>query len=276
MTELAAGEAALRTYEPLAPLYDRYTAVDDYARWSELLDTLLRQWGVPGRRLLDIACGTGKSSDAFATRGYMVTACDLSAAMLSVACAKDRETSIDFFTADMRHLPQDLPTFDVAVCMDDAINHLLSERDLLAAFTQVERILHAGGLYVFDVNTLATYRGWYAETHILEDDTTVFLWQGRARPDHPPGGLARADLTAFRATSHSAWHRLDAPHVQRHHSPALLHQLLVKAGLRPLATYGLYQSGRLTPRLDETKQTKAILLACRPSGAPDDQEEVMT
>ncbi|MGK4578709.1 class I SAM-dependent methyltransferase [Kitasatospora sp. HPMI-4] len=129
-------DPALTTYESLAPFYDRFTRYDDYLRWSGLLDDLMQRHIVPGRRLWDVACGTGKSTAAFRDRGYRVLGCDLSAAMIAEARAKPENRGIEFHQADMRDLPGQLGTadHDVVLCMDDAVNNLVGEADLDQAF----------------------------------------------------------------------------------------------------------------------------------------------
>ena len=44
--------------------------------------------GLPGNRVLDAGCGTGKSFLPLLERGFEVTACDQSEAMLDVAASK--------------------------------------------------------------------------------------------------------------------------------------------------------------------------------------------
>src|SRR4249919_4181068 len=79
------GDWALDTYQAMAPVYDDFTAHHDYEGWlTDLLKALERR-GLTGRRLLDVACGTGKSFLPMLPRGWQVTGCDLSPAMLALA-----------------------------------------------------------------------------------------------------------------------------------------------------------------------------------------------
>ena len=56
------GEWAERTYEAMAPVYDDFTAHHDYEGWIADLLKALERHGLRGKRLLDVGCGTGKSS----------------------------------------------------------------------------------------------------------------------------------------------------------------------------------------------------------------------
>ena len=78
-------DPALAAYEALAPFYDEFTAGYDYDRWLDGLEALALEHGLRGRSLLDVACGTGKSFMPMLARGYEVTACDLSPAMVELA-----------------------------------------------------------------------------------------------------------------------------------------------------------------------------------------------
>ncbi len=257
---------ALATYEPLARFYDLFTRHDDYTRWCALLDDLLHRHGVPGKRLLDVACGTGKSTTAFRDLGYEVSGVDLSAAMIAKARAKEANRGISFRQGDMRGLPGPGSDHDVVLCMDDAVNNLIDDAELADALAGTARALRPGGLLVFDVNTLRTYRSWYACDEVTQEPDTVFVWQGHCPRDHPAGGLARADLTVFaRDGAGPLWRRFESPHVQRHHPEPLLRSTLRSAGLDVLAVYGMRPgTAAVDETLDEERHHKAIVIARRP------------
>ena len=59
-------------------------------------------------------------------RGWEVTACDISAAMVELARAKVGDAA-ELSVADMRELPS-FGEFDLVWCLDDAVNYLLSAR----------------------------------------------------------------------------------------------------------------------------------------------------
>src|ERR671937_3292070 len=82
------GSPALEAYERLAPVYDLLTAGYDHPTWLGELELLARAHGLSGRRLLDLACGTGKSFLPMLARGYSVSACDISPAMVEIAREK--------------------------------------------------------------------------------------------------------------------------------------------------------------------------------------------
>jgi ubiquinone/menaquinone biosynthesis C-methylase UbiE len=63
-------------YDAFAPFYDAFTATSDYETFAAEVLRVATGFGMPGNRLLDLACGTGNSFEPFLRRGYRVTACD--------------------------------------------------------------------------------------------------------------------------------------------------------------------------------------------------------
>ena len=78
-------------YAVLAPAYDLLTARYEYPTWLDAIERLARRYGLAGRRVLDVGCGTGKSFMPLLERGFEVTACDISPEM--VAEARRRRTA---------------------------------------------------------------------------------------------------------------------------------------------------------------------------------------
>ena len=95
--------------------------------------------------------------------------------------------------ADMRALPA-FGEFDLVTCLDDALNHLLTRDELLAALQGIRRNLAPGGVAVWDLNTLAAYR---AETHMIAADDPFVVWESKAGPV-APGMRAEVVVHFFR------------------------------------------------------------------------------
>src|SRR6185437_2621964 len=93
-------------YDELAPFYDRFTADYEHEPVLEQIEALARRHGLRGRRVLDAACGTGKSFLPLLRLGYDVTACDISPRMVERARRKLPPSQRDrVLVADMRDLP---------------------------------------------------------------------------------------------------------------------------------------------------------------------------
>lgn len=261
----AAGEAgggwAELTYEAIAPVYDLYTAHHDYDGWiAELLPVLERR-GLRGRRLLDVGCGTGKSFQPMLPRGWEVTGCDVSASMLERARDKvGKEVRLD--VADMRALPV-FGEFDLVWALDDAVNYLLSEEELEQALRGMQGNLAPTGLLLFDVNTLLTYRTFFAETEALAEleDGGRVVWHGDAAPDTAPGSICEARLAVEPDVSDPGEGEVLATHRQRHFPEEEVVAALERAGLECLDVYGHGLDGVPRQPLDEAAHTKAIFVA---------------
>jgi SAM-dependent methyltransferase len=247
-----------QAYDALAPFYDAFTRHHDYDAWTSELERLARDCGLGGTRLLDVACGTGKSFLPFLARGWDVTGCDLSPAMVAIASEKAR--GVPLTVQDMRALPA-IGCFDLVACIDDGINYLTDPGDVEAALAGMRRNLAPGGLLMFDVNTLATYRGFFASCAVSEDNGCMLVWQGRASPDFRPGDHAAATVTAYTCADGHSWRRTESHHRQRHHPPELIGEALRRAGLELVAVCGQGLDGRPTRALDEVRHTKAVFVA---------------
>src|SRR4051812_50214555 len=104
---------ALRAYEALAPFYDEFTAAYAHGAWLRALERELRRLGLSGRRVLDVACGTGKSSLPLVELGYEVSACDVSPTMVDVARRRPGPPEDRAFVAGTRRAAP-LPPLDRA------------------------------------------------------------------------------------------------------------------------------------------------------------------
>jgi SAM-dependent methyltransferase len=245
-------------YDAWAPFYDAYTAHHRYDEWTATLEGLALEAGLRGRRLLDVACGTGKSFLPFLERGYEVCACDVSPAMAALAAEKAAGRA-RVEVHDMRALPR-LGEFDLVCCLDDAVNYLETERDLLDAFTSLRRNLAPGGVIAFDANTLRAYRTYFAEATVVQSAGRIIVWDGRTPDDLPPGGTARGELLALERNG-EWWSRTRLEDVQRHHDEATVRGALVAAGLPWVAAYGMRLDGSVTGGFDELVNSKAVYVA---------------
>ena len=246
-------DLAVAAYEPLARHYDRFTERSAYEPVIAQIESWALAQGLTGKRLLDVACGTGKSFVPLVERGYDLTACDISPSM--VAEARLKAPGAEVVVADMRRLPW-TGEFDLVTCMDDAVNYLLTEEDLHAAMASMGDALSRGGVLVFDANTLSTYRTDFAETFEVESGGTRFLWHGEASPDVEAGSMVSATMTI-----ESAGATTESRHVQRHWPVELLREACLEAGFARVLFRGLTLGPRLAGEPDDGADLKIVCLA---------------
>ncbi|HEX3042509.1 MAG TPA: class I SAM-dependent methyltransferase [Solirubrobacterales bacterium] len=249
-----ASEGVRETYDTFAPVYDDFNSGYLYERWTGRLLGKAEEAGMEGTRLLDVACGTGLSFVSLLERGWTVTGCDISPLMLDLAREKAGEQA-DLLVADMRDLP-DLGEFDLIWAINDPLNYLLSIEEMEATFRGMRRNLAPGGIVLFDINTLVTYRNFFSKEIVVEGKGQKLVWRGQQTPaEIAPGMFAEA---RFDSPGDS---ELTHVHRQRHFGEAEVLGALDAAGLRCISVFGELE-GTLTPGVDEEFHTKAIYL-CR-------------
>jgi len=259
MPQLIDREHARAAYDELAPAYDAFTAHHDYEAWTTTLEGLARAHGLCGRRLLDVACGTGKSFLPFLARGYEVTACDVSEEMAALAAQKVGEAA-RVEVHDMRALPQ-LGSFDLVCCIDDALNYLLTEDELRSALEGLRRNLADDGVVVFDVNTVRSYRTFYGSLTVVPGEERVLLWDGHETDDFGERDLAACTLEIVERRDDGTWERLRTLHHQRHHPRPVIEAALRDAGLDCVGVYGMQLDGSCAEGFREDGNSKAVYIA---------------
>lgn len=255
------GDGALGAYRTMASVYDDFTAHHDYEGWLTDLLKILEPRGLTGRRLLDVACGTGKSFLPMLPRGWQVTGCDLSPEMVALAREKAGD-SVELSVADMRELPK-LGEFDLVWALDDAINYLLSPDELTETLRGMRDNLASTGLLLFDVNEMPAYHTFYAETSVVERNGRRLVWRGLSAPDSPPGSICEARLEVLGDDGTPVDQLETSLHRQRHFPEAEVRFALERAGLECLDVYGHGLDGIPKQPLDPELHTKAIYIGRR-------------
>jgi SAM-dependent methyltransferase len=256
-------DSAELAYDALAPAYDVLTADYDYDAWLDAIERVAVAHGLAGRRVLDVACGTGKSFLPLLERGYDVTACDISEAMLRVARTKAGERA-SLRRLDMQALPA-LGRFDLITCLDDALNYLPDELALTRALAGMRANLAPHGLLVFDVNALRTYRGAFAGDWVVDGDDCLVAWRGRTASDLAPGGSAELVVDAFLRAG-DEWTRHRAIHYQIHHPADRVERALAAAGLQLRARLGQLPGACLDERFSEFEHAKSLYVSTHAGG----------
>ena len=119
--------------------------------WTRPFLVPLREAGV--RTVLELGCGTGNDAARLAGEGYAVTAIDLSGEAIGQARARFGSRA-RFGVADMtQRLPFPDESFDAV--MSNVAMHMFPDDVTRALFAEVGRLVRAGGLFVFHVNSLA-------------------------------------------------------------------------------------------------------------------------
>jgi SAM-dependent methyltransferase len=112
--------------------------------------------------MLELACGPGYHTRALARRGFRAIGVDLSSAMINLARRKDAAEGVSatWIEADMRHIQLNEPV-DVAFCMFDGLDALLSNEELVCHFRSVAANLTDQGIYFIDLTHPRECNYWY-------------------------------------------------------------------------------------------------------------------
>jgi demethylmenaquinone methyltransferase/2-methoxy-6-polyprenyl-1,4-benzoquinol methylase len=108
-------------YDRRAPLHDRYMNYSDNRQMEELLGPIIESVNphINGRKVLEIACGTGNWTEVLARRADSVIAVDSSSTALEIAARKFRHlNNVTFKKADAYRLDDISGSFDVAFSSD--------------------------------------------------------------------------------------------------------------------------------------------------------------
>ncbi|WP_125610545.1 demethylmenaquinone methyltransferase [Specibacter cremeus] len=182
---------------------------DDVAAKYDIVNDILsmgqtRRWrrvvvdavgAVPGQRVLDLAAGTGTSSEPYADAGISVVACDFSVGMLKVG--KRRRPDIDFIAGDATNLPFADNSFDAST-ISFGLRNVIDPKKALA---EMLRVTKPGGKLVvaeFSHPTFAPWRTVYTE------------YLMRALPAIATKVASNPDAYVYLAESIRAWPNQDA------------------------------------------------------------------
>jgi SAM-dependent methyltransferase len=241
-------DSAKDAYETLADVYDEFNGANDYEMWFTALLPPLEALGLRRGALLDVGCGTGRAIAPMLRRGWTITACDLSAAMVEKAREKFPE-GVTFDVCDMRELPV-YGNFELVWALNDPVNYLLGDDDLDAALRAMKANLAPDGLLVFDTNTRRLFDELFGSEEMTGDGR--WKWGGRGGD----GKVFEAEISGERIEPHV--------HRERHRTVAEVQAAMRAVGLEPLGAMGQSESEAglaLVEDWDEDRDHKIIHVA---------------
>jgi len=132
----------IRRYSELAPDYDRIvTEKAGYTAHARVPQQVLKLLGpLEGASILDLACGTGLSSDVFFEAGCEVTGIDIAPGMIEVAKLRPFKKLLCQSIEDTLDVPD--ASFDAVVAIG-VLEFIRAPRQLLE---QISRKLRSGGI----------------------------------------------------------------------------------------------------------------------------------
>ena len=199
-------------YETVAAIYDSLMRDVDYAQWARYLDGLLKKHHCPGKRLLDLGCGTGNISIPLAQMGYQVTALDDEAEMLEIAEKKSAEAGVsvywrqqDITDPELGQILAGEQQFDAVIATFDVFNHLTEPEDLQTVLYTVERLLMESGVLIFDVQTPYKLREYLGD-HIFtwHSPDVEYMWENHFDQETQ---ICQMEITFFQRCENGLYRR---------------------------------------------------------------------
>ncbi len=195
-------------YVTLAKWFEYLNDDCGYEKWSQYFIAKLSAY--PVRVGLDVGCGGGWFTRAFARAGYQMTGMDISAEMLDAAQSQALKEGVrgEYLLGDItrKKLPK---RFDFVTAINDCINYIPKDK-LGAAFKNVGGALKKGGVFLFDISSKRKYQEKLNGTVSADDrDDITYLAFNSLQ-----GETATIDVTLFVKGQDNKFERLDERHVQ--------------------------------------------------------------
>lgn len=227
----------MKPYTVFAQFYDTIMEEVPYHDWVDYLEKLFTIYGVQGKRVLDLACGTGSLSCILASRGYQVIGLDLSSTMLSMARKKGRgEENPRYVQGDMRDFSLE-ENVHMVISTHDSLNYMHSEEDLFSVFSSVYRALYPKGLFIFDVNTIDGLKRMGSGTRLKEGDGFYCFWVDTYNHETCQWQI---HLTFFIRQDNGTYDKEEETHLETAYSLTSFNRLLEKAGFTICDVYREY------------------------------------
>ncbi len=250
---------------------------DDVKDWTrQYFDTVyMRRWGLgppddalrdkvqflarqleaeAGYSLIDVGCGQGRYSLAFAERGLDVVGLDASGALLAEARRLGQASGldVDWVQGDMRDLPYD-SEFDHALLLD-SFGFFALESDDAAVLGQLGKVLRPGGqAAIAVVNGERILAGFEPRAEERAGGTTVTIQRELDRESR---------ILKELVTVNWAGGRSEGERRQRLYSGEQVSAMVLRAGFRVSAIFGDFSESPY----DREASPRIVLIGVRRSG----------
>lgn len=225
------------SYQEFAAVYDQLQTDVDYKARTEYLVKLFQKYDRLPTLLLDVACGTGGFSFAFAEKGVEVIGADPSPEMLGVAREKFLAAGKDVLLLCQSAEELDLyGTVDGAVCCLDSLNHIVDADELKRSVARISLFLEKDRLFIFDVNTMYKHKEVLSgNTFAVETDGVFCVWRNSECDED---GIVDISLDFFTEHEDGRYERSFEDFSERAYSEEFLKECITEAGLEIVAVLG--------------------------------------
>ena len=140
--------------DPNTDVYDSDEAVERYTEeirqrglFDNEEDVIEGYFGEPGAAVIDVGCGTGRTTKALADRGFDVVGVDQSRSMIEAA--REDYADIEFRVDDATDLSDPDGVFDYALFSYNGLDCIYPKAQRVQALREIHRVLRSGGVFAF-------------------------------------------------------------------------------------------------------------------------------
>lgn len=219
-------------YDKFAKYYDELMYDCDYFEWSQYLLNLIKKEST-GKKLIDIACGSGKHTILLKKAGYDVIGMDNSATMLEKAIINSRKEMQNIMYIKQDIIEFDIENrFDIATCICDGINYV---SDLKTAFKNIFNSLKNDGVFLFDISSEYKLKNILGDNLFTDETENVtYIWQNSF---DEKTNTVEMYLTFFVKNEDGLYERFDETHIQYAHKFDEVKTSLISAGFKSVKAY---------------------------------------
>lgn len=156
MERSAENGASVADYYESTDVTEKYLSTADGGFIELEREAVDRYFPDSGAHVLDLGCGTGRTTAELVELGYETVGVDLTASF--VEQARTFVPEADFCIGDARSLPFPDGTFRAVLFSYNGIDDITPEADRYRALREVHRVLQPGGVFAFSTrNPWSTY-----------------------------------------------------------------------------------------------------------------------
>lgn len=197
--------------------------------------SILQSSGIHNGQILDLACGSGISSQLLTEAGYGVHGIDISPHFIKLA---KKTAPVATFQVQSLY-DADLPQANAVLCISEGLNYLFdakADKQLADLFNKIYTALPEGGFFICDVIGPGV-NGAVNPNRTFVDGSD---WAIHLEKEEFPSGQMERRMTIFRQIDADCWRRSEETHRVQLYKSTTFASMLRKTGfsVRVMQGYG--------------------------------------
>lgn len=142
---------------------DRYVKIAEQGLW-ESEGILIKKYFLRGSKVLDVGCGTGRTTIPLYKIGYKIIGIDITPQMIDTArmIAQSKKLNIDYRVGDATDLKFDDNFFENIIFANNGWAQIPGKQNRQRALNEIYRVLKPGGYFIF-----TAHRRYYSLYYLL-------------------------------------------------------------------------------------------------------------